>query len=313
MNVHTLRAGEGSVHGAFSSECEPVLVVQDGDVVVFEQVPDVSWGTGQHVRGELVRPKLAKPDGERAQGPGMAGPVRVEGARAGDVLAVEIRELVVGDYGWTMAGTGPFNGWLNEGAGVSAQGELVLWELDAKRGVATSEFGHRVAIEPFPGTIGLCPPGEGWHIGWFPTRHGGNMDWPMVRAGATLYLPVGIDGASFSVGDTHARQSDGECSGTAIECMLARGEFRLRLERELEVKVPTIEHDGVWGTLGVDRDLEVATTMALDAMLDVLERALEVDRSKAMAMASVLVDLRYAQLVNGVRGVYARFDSAALL
>jgi acetamidase/formamidase len=34
-----------------------------------------------------------------------------------------------------------------------------------------------------------------------PSRWGGNMDTKHLRAGTTLYLPVGVEGALFSVVD----------------------------------------------------------------------------------------------------------------
>lgn len=48
-------------------------------------------------------------------------------------------------------------------------------------------------------------------------RAGGNMDIRQLTAGSTLFLPVLVPGALFSVGDAHGAQGDGEVSGTAIE------------------------------------------------------------------------------------------------
>ncbi|WP_443192401.1 acetamidase/formamidase family protein, partial [Pseudomonas indica] len=50
----------------------------------------------------------------------------------------------------------------------------------------------------------------------WPTRAGGNLDVRQLTAGATLYLPVQVPGALFSVGDAHASQGDGEVAGTGI-------------------------------------------------------------------------------------------------
>ena len=43
------------------------------------------------------------------------------------------------------------------------------------------------------------------------------MDIRDLTAGVTLYLPIEVEGALFSIGDTHAAQGDGEVCGTAIE------------------------------------------------------------------------------------------------
>ena len=89
--------------------------------------------------------------------------------------------------------------------------------LDAGNGVV--RFSDRVTLpfRPFPGTIGVAPPEPGAHSVVPPSRSGGNLDTKHLTIGTTLYLPVGVEGALFSLGDTHAAQGDGEVCGTAIE------------------------------------------------------------------------------------------------
>ena len=77
--------------------------------------------------------------------------------------------------------------------------------------------GGRVPLRPFPGTIGVAPAAPGLHSIVPPRNVGGNMDVRDIAEGAELYLPIEVDGALFSVGDTHAAQGDGEVCGTAIE------------------------------------------------------------------------------------------------
>lgn len=50
----------------------------------------------------------------------------------------------------------------------------------------------------------------------------------------------------------------------------------------------------------------------MNGILDLLERELGVGRKEALALASVVVDLRVTQIVNRVRGVHARLSLAAL-
>ncbi len=72
-------------------------------------------------------------------------------------------------------------------------------------------------MKPFAGTIGNALAEKGLHSVVPPRRVGGNLDIRDLAAGTTLYLPVEVAGALFSVGDTHAAQGDGEVCGTAIE------------------------------------------------------------------------------------------------
>ena len=161
-------------------------------------------------------------------------------------------------------------------------------------------------MRPFFGTIGLCPEGDGWHEGWYPTRHGGNMDFPELVEGSTIYYPVAQEGALFSLGDAHARQGDGELSGSAIEMMVAEARLRFEVLDDFGVASVTANTPNGWVTGGFNEDLDLAMHEAVSAMLDLMERLLEIERTHAMALASAAVDVRMTQLVNGVRGVHAR-------
>ncbi len=138
-----------------------------------------------------------------------------------------------------------------------------------------------------------------------PRRWGGNIDCKELVAGTTLYLPIPVDGALFSAGDGHARQGDGEVSQTAIECPLDRLELTLSVEDRLELTAPIAWTPEAWLTFGFDEDLDEAAAAATDAMLELMGRELDLKRVDALALASVVVDLRVTQLVNGVRGVHA--------
>ena len=43
------------------------------------------------------------------------------------------------------------------------------------------------------------------------------MDIPDIGIGATVYLPVRVEGALLHIGDAHAAQGEGELSGAAVE------------------------------------------------------------------------------------------------
>jgi len=60
-----------------------------------------------------------------------------------------------------------------------------------------------------------------------------------------------------------------------------------------------------WLVMGFDEDLNKATDEALNGALDMLTETLGVERPEALALASLIVDLRVTQIVNQVRGVHA--------
>ena len=144
----------------------------------------------------------------------VTGPIFVEGAEPGDALKVTIDELqAVG-----LRLDGQHSGLRPARRPVHRTGAARL-ELRSRQHGRRPLFGPhgRVPLKPFAGTIGCAPAEPGLHSVVPPRRVGGNLDIRDLAAGTTLYLPVEVAGALFSVGDTHAAQGDGEVCGTAIE------------------------------------------------------------------------------------------------
>jgi acetamidase/formamidase len=143
----------------------------------------------------------------------VTGPIFVEGAEPGDALKVTIEAFTPSGFGWTA--NIPGFGLLADHFKAPA---LHLWKYDAAS-MAPALYGKsaRVPLKPFAGTIGVAPGEAGHHSVVPPRRVGGNLDIRDLAAGTVLYLPVEVEGALFSAGDTHAAQGDGEVCGTAIE------------------------------------------------------------------------------------------------
>ena len=85
-----------------------------------------------------------------------------------------------------------------------------------------------------------------------------------------------------------------------------------RLRDDLRLTTPRARISAGWITLGFDEDLNQATTIALEAMLDLLSEQYSLQRIDAIALASLVVDLRITQIVNGVRGVHALLPHGAI-
>jgi acetamidase/formamidase len=304
MATHRLDPDHRTLHGTFSAAREPVLTVEAGDTVVLSTL-DSGWSVGPWPGG----PDAAwdrHPAWREGDGHALVGPVAVRGAEPGDTLEVRVVDVVPGPYGTTFGGGRPTP--FNERYGLAAEGSGVVltWTLDAAAGVGRDQLGHEVALRPFLGVVGMPPPDPGEHSTIPPRVWGGNLDCRELVAGSSLFLPVPVAGALLSVGDGHARQGDGEVSGTAIECPMARVELELHLRRDLPVTGPVARTaEGAWLTLGLGDTLDEATYAALDAMFDLLGRRFGVTRPEAVALASVVVDLRVTQLVNQVVGVHA--------
>jgi acetamidase/formamidase len=296
MAVHEIPLERRTLHGHFSRELEPILTVEPGDSIVFACL-NSGWRTAEH---ELFVEK----DDELDAGHALIGPIAVRGARPGQTLEVSIDELRIGTGGVTQSGG--FHTPLNERLGVD-DGDTVtlLWTLDADEGVGRSDTGREVALHPFLGVMGMPPAEPGIHATAPPRRTGGNIDCKELVVGTRLYLPIAVEGALLSIGDGHAAQGDGEVSQLAIEAPVERGQLGLGVRDDLSLEWPMAWTPEAWLTFGFDEDLDEAAAIAIDGMLDLMKRELALERREALALSSVVVDLRVTQLVNGVRGVHA--------
>jgi acetamidase/formamidase len=160
--------------------------------------------------------------------------------------------------------------------------------------------------------MGLPPDEPGIHPTAPPRFCGGNIDCKALVTGSTLYLPITLPGALFYCGDGHGAQGDGEVSVTAIECPMERADLTFDLLPDLHLKLPRARTPSGWITFGFDADLEIALFQALDGMLTLIGELHKVGRADALALASVAVDLRITQIVNGVRGVHAVLPHGAI-
>ncbi len=308
MALHELPLERRTLHGHFSRELEPVLSIEPGDSIGFATL-DSAWGIGPP--GPDGWPRFEARDPEVDAGHALVGPVEVRGALAGQTLCVRIDGVRPGSYGVTK--TGGVATPLNDRLGISAGEErLIVWELDADAGVGRDGDGREVDLQPFLGVLGMPPPEPGRHPTQPPRVWGGNIDCTELVSGATLFLPIPVDGALFSAGDCHARQGDGEVSQWAIECPCERAELTLSVRDDLSLATPIAWTPEAWITLGFDEDLDEAAALAVEAMLELMARELGLERRDAVALAGLVVDLRVTQLVNRARGVHAVLRHDAL-
>ena len=303
MALHEIPLERRTLHGHFSRELEPIITVDPGDTIAFA-APDAGWGIGPPSDGNGTRKRFEPLDPELDGGHPLIGPIEVREARAGQTLVIQVEEVTVGSWGITDAG-----GWstpLNERLGVaSGETRTIVWELDPGAGSARDRAGREVRLRPFLGVLGMPPAEPGVHSTIPPRACGGNIDCKELVAGTTLYLPIPVDGGLFSAGDGHAAQGDGEVSQLAIEAPIERARLTLDVRDDLSLSTPIAWTPNAWLTLGFDEDLDEAVAIAVDSMLELMAREHELERREALALASVVVDLRVTQVVNQVKGVHA--------
>ena len=295
------------VHYVWDNAIAPRLEIDPGDTVVI-RCRDSS--DGYYQRGMTA----ADVGGRVSKGHPLSGPIAIRGAKPGDVLRVEVLDLVPGDLGYTSFRPGI--GLLQEDFPYSY---LKLWELAGD--TAELRAGVRVPLEPFLGVMGVALPEPGEHRTAPPRKNGGNMDIKQLTIGSTLFLPVWVDGALFSCGDGHAAQGDGEVCITAIETtMTATLRFSLEHGRslsfpELETSRPLSPRTSAgrhYATTGIAPDLMDATKQATRAMIAHLVEAHGLTREEAYVLCSVAVDLRISEVVDAPNWVVSALLPLAL-
>ncbi|MFZ3581747.1 acetamidase/formamidase family protein [Loktanella sp. DJP18] len=238
----------------------------------------------------------------------VSGPIWVEGAEPGDAIKVTLDSFapqVQDGRGWGWTANIPGFGLL---ADQFTDPALYVWSYDPES-MAPSLFATeaRVPLKPFAGTIGTALAEPGLHSIVPPRRVGGNLDIRDLSAGTTLWLPVEVAGALFSVGDTHAAQGDGEVCGTAIESPmdvvltldLVKG-ANLRTPR-FTTPGPVTRHLDAKGyevTTGIGPDLMTASRDAVAGMVDHLCATRGMAAVDAYMLVSTCGDLRISEIVD---------------
>ncbi|HXH82118.1 MAG TPA: acetamidase/formamidase family protein [Candidatus Tectomicrobia bacterium] len=306
--IHVLDAKQ--VHHAWDNALPPRLEIDPGDTVVFDTRDAAD---GYYSRASTHADVLRRGP---FRGHPLTGPVHVRGARPGDALVVEVLDVQPrADHGWTAIRPG--RGLLPETD--FAQPFLQLWDLDG----AHARMDRRVAVplEPFPGVMGTALAEPGAHSTMPPRRNGGNMDIKHLRAGATLYLPVAVDGALFSVGDGHGAQGDGEVCVTAVE-MEARVTLRFDVRAGQAPPEPQFRTGGPlrpradqgdwYVTTAHGPDLFACAQQATRHAIDHLVRERGFSREEAYVICSVAADLRISEIVDAPNWIVSAYLPEAI-
>jgi formamidase len=257
----------GTGHNRWHEAIEPVLEVDQGDLVVFE-TRDAFDGqlNGQSTEADVEQLNL------NVVHP-LTGPVYVKGAEPGDLLEVKLMDIEADPWGqWGYTIEVPGFGFLRD---EFPDPFIVHWRLYGDEYAESDQLpGVRIRYNPHPGTFGLAPGAqlrqraaereaelaerEGFVLPPEPTdavraddtiaqeglrtipprEIAGNIDIKQFSPGATMLIPVYAEGALVSTGDVHYAQGDCEACGTAIE-------MRSRVHVRFQVRKGEAEQQGI--------------------------------------------------------------------
>ncbi len=274
-------------HNKWSSKIPPVLTVKSGAVIEVqtEDAADEQLSVNSvaadvpNVKFEPIHP--------------LTGPVYVEGAEPGDILQVKLHKVEIGDWGWV--GIFPGFGYL---ADEFTEPYLKTFKFNKNDKVAPFTETINIPLRPFPGVMGVAPATEEMLSTIPPRENGGNMDNPYHTEGTTLYFPVFVEGALFSIGDAHAAQGMGEVCGTAIEAPM-RIVYELNVIKGMRpIQEPQYETDDYYAVSGFATTLDEAAKKATRYMVDYLEAEHNLTRNEAYVLCSLAGDLKIAEVVD---------------
>lgn len=319
--VHRLELTPETVAwGWYDAAGKPVLTIASGDEIDVRTAS--TCNPTSLVRAGLDSAELdpamqriyaARRDSVIRSGPGghiLTGPVFVEGADSGDVLEVRIKRIdLVMPYACnSFGGRG---GFIPEDF---PQGRTKIIRFDTVRMVGKFADNIEIPLRPFFGSMGVAPPPSMGRVNSAPPGiHAGNLDNKELVAGTTLFIPVHTRGALFEIGDGHAAQGNGEVDITALETSL-RGRLQLIVRKDIKLSGwPRGETPTHWIAMGIDRDLNQATKIAVREAISFLHVVKGMTKEDAYMLVSTGVDLSITQLVDGTVGVHAMIPKSLFI
>ena len=303
-------------YGYYWSAATPALRIQSGDII---DVDTLLTNTPAGLERAGVKPDqiqdslkriVAEVTGDH-RGPGghiLTGPVFVEGAEPGDALEVKILSIDFAlDYGYNGC-----SGFLPENCDRTVPSRII--PIDKKRMSAEFKPGIVIPLRPFFGSMGVAPAADAGRVSSNPPgRHAGNLDNKELVAGSTLLIPVFVRGALFEIGDGHGAQGDGEVDQTAIETSL-RGRVQLTVRKGLALNWPRAETATDYITMAADPDLKVATSTAIQEMVDFLAATRGLSKHEAYQLVSIAGNVAVTQLVDRPNvGVHVKMPKRVFL
>ena len=289
--------------GVYDNTIAPVLRIDPGDTVAIETE---TAGGGQVAPG-ISEGQIEKINGAvKNRGPHtVTGPIYVNGAEPGDLLAIHINRIQLPMYATnnTAKGKGLFPDEFPE--------QVTSYYLDSE--TMTMRFSPNVLVplEPFPGilAVGRADTSGPWCTDGKcsteqPGPWGGNLDLPEMQVGSTTYLPVQVEGGLIWTGDSHAKQGNGEIDLDALETWYPELNVTVELIKNQPQDWPTVETPTGWVAVGYDEDLDKALELNKAETVKLIMAKQGLSEPEAAAAMDKTWDCRISEVVDQVRGTY---------
>ena len=286
-------AAQGTYHYVYGPYSAPVLRINPGDVVEFETLD--AFGGAVQTEDDLPSKVLNMPFVNPQN-----GPILIEGAEKGDVVAVYIESMA--PRGPNPRGTCAMIPQFGALSATSLTAMLHDSLPEIVRKIDVDEDGvywsKRVTLpyRPHIGTLSCSPEIDSINT-LTPDAHGGNMDLPDMGPGSITYLPVRSAGGRLFIGDAHACQGDGEVCGTAVEYP-STTTIHVDVIKGWSIEWPRLENEDLIMTIGSARPLEDAARIAYKDLVLWMEAEYGFDRWDAYMMLSQCGKVRLGNFVD---------------
>jgi len=253
MTDHLLTKDQSGA--GFSAGAEPVLRVRAGagDRITFE-TDDLAYAQMEQFRDLAQVSATINP---------VTGPVFVEGAEPGDVLAVTVHDIALAEQGWSIS---------IPGAGALAQvmgPEFFVRRVPVRDGRVQLTPSLDCAVAPMIGCLGVAPADRDGSTVMPTLPTGGNMDLTDAAPGSTVYLPVQVPGALLSIGDLHAVMARGESSFVAIEAA-GRATVSVDVVKGRTIRGPQLDTGSEYLCVGLGDPVQESVQMAYESLFSVM-------------------------------------------
>lgn len=240
---------------AFSAAREPVLTVRAGagDRITFE-TDDLAYAQMEEFGDLGAVTATINP---------ITGPVYVDGAEPGDVLAVTVHDIELADQGWSISipGAGALSGVMGA--------DFFVRRIPVSGGRVQLTDTLDCSAAPMIGCIGVAPADRDGSTVMPTLNTGGNMDLTDVGSGTTVYLPVEVPGALLSIGDLHAVMARGESSFVAIE-IAGRATVSVDVVKGRAIRAPQLDTGEDYVCVGLGDPVQESIVMAYESLFSVM-------------------------------------------
>lgn len=290
---HLTEEMQKEFHYTIGPYSTPVLTIEPGDRVIVDtrDAFEGAINSEQDSPSERLKMPFLNPQN---------GPIMVNGAEKGDVIAVYIESMLPrGTKPFGICAMIPHFGGLT-GTDLTAMlndplpEKVRIIKLDSENVYWSKR--HTLPYKPHIGTLSVSPEIDSINS-LTPDNHGGNMDVPDIGPGSITYLPVRSPGGRLFIGDAHACQGDGEICGTAVE-FASTTTIKVDLIKNWQLDWPRMENAENIMSIGSARPLEDATRIAYRDLIYWLVADFGFDKWDAYMLLSQCGKVRLGNMVD---------------